>query len=278
MNKHYLVTDLDGTLLQPDASLSPFAVDVVKEALGKGMVISYATARSYISSNSVAGAIPWKHPLLLYNGALLFDPLERRVLDGAFLDSDITNDLIRYAKSGYLLCPLLFALDDMDNEKVLHEPFIRSGERQFAASRPNDKRFHELMELACPGSYRTLLLTFIGTIDELQPLADCIQRDYGERVHLHLMPDAYIENHYFLEISHANANKRDGLLLWAKHVGCKPEDIVVFGDNLNDIGLFQAAGKKIAVANAQPQLKTLADEVIAANSDDGVARFIQALQ
>lgn len=273
MSVYYALTDLDGTLLYPDATVSSYTREVITQLLEQGHVVSYATARSYTSSQAVVGSIPWKHPLVLYNGALLFDPVAKRKLGGAFLDSALTNELLKLGRS-FGHCPLLFALDEQDQERVLHEPLVRSGYQQFIASRPNDSRFRELPELICPDNAQTLILTYIGRHDELIPLLEAVKRNYEDSVHIHFMPDAYIADHYFLEISHPKANKRNGLLLWAQSVGCQPEAVIAFGDNLNDLGLLEAAGIKVAVGNAQPKLKELADYVIETNKEDGVAKFL----
>ncbi|MDF2961858.1 MAG: sugar/pyridoxal phosphate phosphatase YigL [Paenibacillus sp.] len=276
MGTLYVLTDLDGTLLLPDATVSPFTQKAITQLLDQGHVVSYATARSYTSSLAAAGSIPWKHPLVLYNGALLYDPVAKKKLGGAFLDNSLTNELLVTGRS-FGHCPLLFALDEDDTERVLHEPLVHSGYQQFAASRPNDKRFRELTALTCPETAQTLILTYIGHRDELLPLLEAVGSLYAGRVHVHFMPDAYIADHYFLEISHPMANKREGLKMWADSVGCKPEEVLAFGDNLNDLGLLEAAGTKVAVDNAQQKLKDMADLIIGANSEDGVAKYLLQL-
>lgn len=275
MSKGYYLTDLDGTLLRSNATLSDFTSHVVTRGLEEGAVISYATARSYTSSMAVASQIPWRYPLVLYNGALLFDPIQKRVLDGYFLSQAATEAIVALGRTRGLI-PLLFALDQEDQERVLHEKLRRTGDQQFAASRPNDTRFREVKELSCPESIRTLILTYIGLLEEVEPLRDAISASLGSAVHIHLMKDNYIADHYFLEFSHPLANKHEGLLLWAKHVGCTPEEITVFGDNLNDIGMFHAAGRKVAVENAHPELKQMATETVSCNDQDGVARYLEA--
>ena len=106
-------------------------------------------------------------------------------------------------------------------------------------SRPNDLRFREVEPLACHHTHRTLIITYIGLLDELEKIHAYVNDTYGMEVHTHLMKDLYIADHYFLEFSHFMANKQEGLLLWSKLVGCDPTEVTVFGDNLNDIGLFR---------------------------------------
>jgi Cof subfamily protein (haloacid dehalogenase superfamily) len=273
MKQGYYLTDLDGTLLRSDATLSPYTLHTVTEALHRGAVISFATARSYASSIRAVGEIPWKYPLVLYNGALLFDPIEFKVLDGHWLDNQITNDIIEYGRIRGIL-PLVFCLNPDDQEKVLHERLHRVGDVQFLQSRPNDPRFSCIEPLVCADTYRTLIITFIGMLEELQDIHRDILAEYGSKVHSHLMKDQYIPDHYFLEFSHSLANKQEGLRLWSKHVGCEPSEVTVFGDNLNDIGLFKVAGQKLAVRNAHPQIVKMADRLIDSNDQDGVAKYL----
>ncbi|MDR6549823.1 HAD-IIB family hydrolase [Paenibacillus qinlingensis] len=275
MKNTYFLTDLDGTLLRSQAKPSEFTISVLTQALEQGMVVSYATARSYQSSQAVASDIPWRYPLVLYNGAMLFDPIQKRVLDGRWLDSERCNTIIKMGKT-LGITPLLFALDEKDNERVMHERLERTGDLQFLASRPNDPRFQEVDELQNTAELRTLILTYIGLFNELLPLKTAVEALFGSEVHIHLMKDNYIEGHYFLEFSHREANKQMGLRLWAALVGCASEDVTAFGDNLNDTGMFLEAGYKVAVANAHPDLLQMADEIAGSNDEDGVAAYIAA--
>lgn len=260
-------------MLRSDATLSDYTRKVLAEGLAQGHMISYATARSFISSWNIVSAIPWRYPVLLYNGALLYDPVLRRKIDGRFLSADVTEAWIRVGKA-FGFSPLVFALGADEREWVLHERLQREGERRFYASRPGDPRFKEVESLENGLPPFPMMLTYIGLPEELQPLMEAGLRSFGSEVHVNFMPDSYISGHYFLEISHPLANKRDGLELWARHVGCAPGQITVFGDNLNDVPLFERAGFRIAVANAHPTLKSMADAVTGANDEDGVAAYL----
>jgi Cof subfamily protein (haloacid dehalogenase superfamily) len=271
-NKHFL-TDLDGTLLQSDATLSEYTINVICNAMKQGIIISYATARSYISSNKIVSVIPWKYPIVLYNGAVIFDPVSSKVIGGYWLDNETTNQIIEIGRKQGLI-PFLFALDEEDKERVFHEKLLRMGDLTFYESRPNDPRFGEMSLLECSDAFRTLIVTYIGLLHELEPLKDEVQRRFGNQVHIHLMKDQYIENHYFLEFSHSKANKKEGLKQWAELMHCMPEDVTAFGDNLNDLGMFETAGTKVAVSNAHPNLIALSTLVVESNDEDGVAKYI----
>jgi len=277
MEKQFILTDLDGTLLHSNSTLSPFSQAIFSKALAEGHVVSYATARSYVSSQTKVSAIPWKYPIILYNGALILEPLTQATVGGAWLSHDITNEVIALGKS-YDQVPFLFLLDENQHELVLHEPLRRPGEQGFYDSRPNDRRFHEVPLLQLNHlAKKVMIVTYIGTYEDLIPFYNELKLRYGSNIYLHFTLDTYLINQYFLEVSDPLANKGTAAIRWAELVGCLPEQVTVFGDNLNDLSMFEVAGKRLAVINARAELKEKADSLIASNDDDGVAHYIQNL-
>ena len=77
---------------------------------------------------------------------------------------------------------------------------------------------------------------------------------------------------FVFEAFSANASKGKTIRKSAERVGA--ERVVAFGDNLNDLPLFEGADIRIAVANAVPEIKASADFVCGANTEDGVVRYI----
>lgn len=274
MSKRIFITDLDGTLLRSDQSISELSAGILSHAMEQEVIISYATARGYTSSSGVTSAVAWKFPLILYNGALIYDGVSKSVIDGYWLDKDTTDGIIKIGKK-HGITPLYFSLDTEGKECVLHEALVREGDITFRAGRVDDPRFREVDCLECPEDHRTLILTYIVLLEEAELILKEVTEHFGDKVQTHLMKDYYIDNHYFLEFGHPKANKKEGLKLWAKHMNINIEDIVIFGDNLNDVGMFEAAGHKVAVKNAHETIKALADAIIESNDEDGVAKYIQ---
>ncbi|WP_249898136.1 Cof-type HAD-IIB family hydrolase [Paenibacillus sp. PK3_47] len=268
------VTDLDGTLLTSEQRLTDYTVRVLTEAMEQGVIVSFATARGYVSAASVVSEIAWRFPVILYNGALIYDTMNRQVVDGYWLDAVISGEIIETGRrSG--ITPFHFTMNDRDEERVFHEPPARAGDVCFYNSRLGDKRFRETDKLEVMDGHRTLVITYIGLLEELQPVYNAVHERFGAEIQIHFIRDLYIEDHYFLEFSHPKGNKSDGLKLWARHLGLETKDILVFGDHLNDLGLFAAAGTRVAVQNAHEELKMLADTVTASNNENGVAVFLE---
>ena len=87
-----------------------------------------------------------------------------------------------------------------------------------------------------------------------------------------MFPAEFFEGFYWLEILPANSGKGQAVdFLTEKY---KPKKVVCFGDNLNDLCMFERADVKVAPANAVEEIRKAADIVIGENSDDSVAKYI----
>ena len=80
-----------------------------------------------------------------------------------------------------------------------------------------------------------------------------------------------------VEFLHPAVSKGNALKVIAAELNIRPEEIVAFGDNHNDIGMLQFAGLGIAMGNAHEEVKSMADYVTSSNAEDGVAKAIEEL-
>lgn len=71
--KTLYVTDLDGTLLRTDDTVSPFTINTVNGLVDKGMLFTYATARSLVSASVVTKGLSARIPVIAYNGAFIYN-------------------------------------------------------------------------------------------------------------------------------------------------------------------------------------------------------------
>lgn len=88
----------------------------------------------------------------------------------------------------------------------------------------------------------------------------------------HYTEEIYSKGFFWLEVANSNANKRSAAEFLKDYL--KINELVCFGDNLNDKSLFQLADEKYAVENAYKPLKDIATGIIPSNNKDGVARFL----
>jgi Cof subfamily protein (haloacid dehalogenase superfamily) len=80
-----------------------------------------------------------------------------------------------------------------------------------------------------------------------------------------------------VEINREDATKGRALLALAKHLGLRREQVMAFGDGLNDIAMIENAGVGVAMGNAVDEVRRVADKITATNDEDGVAAVIETL-
>ena len=94
------------------------------------------------------------------------------------------------------------------------------------------------------------------------------------RLHVEFYQDTYYKGFWLMEVCSAAASKYNAVMELKKKYGF--DRIVSFGDNLNDLPLFQASDESYAVANAKNEVKEMATAVIGSNEDNGVAKWLEA--
>ena len=268
--KTLYVSDLDGTLLRSDISLSDFTVATVNELVEKGMAFTYATARSIESAGKLTSGLELKLPVVTRNGAVLADNATGQVLEKAVFKEDEISLLKKLLPElpvcGFVSC---FIGEKMIKNYIagVHSEGL-DGYIEY-----HGKSGHPLVcvedtdALFCgePG-----YVTLISDREFLEPVYDRVREYPGwECV---FSKDTY-RDEFWLEICPRNCTKAKSLLKLKERYGF--DKLVVFGDAVNDIPMFKLADEAYAVKDAIEELKHLATDVIGSNNEDAVAKFLK---
>ena len=260
------VSDLDGTLLQSSAKTSRYTNQTINALIEKGMLFSYATARSYLTACKVTAGLRTEIPLVVYNGAALVDGRDGTPMLKNFFGPEIgevLGDL--FANHIY---PIVYAY--LEGREVFSYIPARCtpGMEAFLASRKGDQRTRPVEDVAGLREGEIFYLTCIDKQDKLEPLYE----KYKSSCHCVLQTELYTQEQW-LEIMPLAASKSHAIEQLKKRLEC--ERVVVFGDGRNDMDMFEAADECYAVENAVPELKAMATAVIGGNDSDGVARWLE---
>ena len=264
--KNLYVSDLDGTLLRSNEVTSEYTNQVINSLVAKGMLFSYATARSLITAKKVTKGIKAKIPLIVYNGTFVFDNITEKILIANYFDNSVQSVLDDlFTNSVY---PIVYAyIDDKEKFSFVRE-LSTKGMEMFIASRKGDIRTNEVKTLSQLKEGDIFYITCIDSPEKLEPLYD----KYKDKYHCVYQTDIYT-NEQWLEIMPLEASKSNAIKQLRTMLEC--EKIIVFGDGKNDIDMFQMADESYAVENAHEELKKYATDVILSNDDDGVAKWLE---
>ena len=136
--KTLYVSDLDGTLLRSDETISTYTNQVINELAEKGMLFSYATARSYHTAHKVTKGLQAKIPLIVYNGAFIKDNVTGKVLiENGFQDDvrSVIDDLIQHD-----IYPTVYSLIDTKEKFSYVKDQCSKGMLRFLKTRQGDDR------------------------------------------------------------------------------------------------------------------------------------------
>ncbi len=127
--------------------------------------------------------------------------------------------------------------------------------------------------MAAALSEQVVCFTVIGEQPALKHLRRECDEHLGSSVALHLFPDSY-SGWSWLTICQSRATKDQAIEALKRMAGLDGARVTVFGDNTNDLSMFVAADRAIAVGNAIDEVKKAAHQVIGTNQEESVVRFI----
>ncbi|MDE6517807.1 MAG: HAD family hydrolase [Acetatifactor sp.] len=263
--KTLYISDLDGTLLQSSAKTSEYTNKTLNALIEKGMLFSYATARSYLTACKVTAGLRTDIPLVVYNGAALVDGRDGSPMLKNFFGAEIGKVLEDLFANG--IYPIVYAFLDGE-EKFSYIPArCTAGMAAFLDSRKGDMRTHPVADEESLLQGEIFYLTCIDQKEKLEPLYE----KYRDRYHCVFQKEIYTQEQW-LEIMPLEASKSHAITQLKKQLDC--DWLVVFGDGKNDMDMFEIADECYAVENAVPELKAMATAVIGSNDSDGVARWL----
>lgn len=266
-NKTLYVSDLDGTLLRGNQTLSEYTVNTLNDLVSKGMIFSYATARSYATSSIVTRGLDAKIPVIVYNGTFVLENGSKKQMLSHSFDFEEAKEIVRIMMAGGV-CPIVYSHVD-GCEKYFYCPDkISDATEAFLKTRRGDGRDNEVAdpELLCVGE--VFHYSCVDNPEKLLPLYESLK----DRFSCVYYKEIY-SGDWWLEVHPYGVSKANAVLELKKLMGC--DRVVCFGDGKNDISMFEIADECYAVANAELELKKIATAIIDGNNDDGVAKFLE---
>ena len=198
---------------------------------------------------------------------------EKEDIDICFIDETTANALIdEGAKLG--IYPFIIAINDAKNldESFITPITLNASQRKVLANYKHDPRL--IQEEDIRARKINIKLVYFGSQEELELLNAHFTSIFGDTLEFKLSPEKYFGD-YFLTILHPQGDKAHALKKVCEYNGIKHQELTVFGDSINDLGMFELAGTSIAVANALDAVKSKADIILEhTNDEDGVARYL----
>lgn len=262
-----IIFDLDGTLLNDEGFVGEETVKLVKQLRQTGVQFSFATGRLQSAIVDYAAQLEIKNPLVSLDGALIQSFPEQQTIFESFVPKKYVEKVLDFADRMLLKVALC------------HDEAIYYDEYNSAIPYMLDKFGARFREVESYSQYtdRVLEIVVAGEQnDAIKYIKGKLSFPYGFGLNL-----SYYKSHshrgiYYLEVRKKGTSKGDGFKRLARYLKINIADCAVIGDWYNDRSLFETGALKIAVANAVPEIKNMAQYITQrTNNEDAVSEFLE---
>lgn len=271
--KTLYVSDMDGTLLGNDSKVSATSAALISDLTRRGALITVATARTPATVVPLLAGIDTAAEAVVMTGAAVWNRPGSEYTNVRFMAPALVAEALDICRAVdihpfvYTLRPGEPMLDVYHAASAMNKP-----EENFYLERARLKlkRFHGSTPLPEHAARNTILFFGMGWRSNIEEAARVIAARLDCSVCCY--PDIFNPEVANIEVFAPGVSKATAILELKERLGA--DRLVVFGDNLNDIPMLGVADVAVAVENAFPQVKEIADVVIGPNFTDSVAKFI----
>lgn len=240
-----IILDLDGTLLRSDGSISEYTLNVLQECKNRGILVVIATARFWFKAEKYIHMISPDYAILADGTQIYHDG---KLIHGYAMAKSQSEGMIRE----------LLGKTDFNFVASVGKELLCSGTGIDETWRKTSE-FKNLSEISV---YK--IAAVLKEYEEAKELAE----KYDCRLYSYRDEDLY-------GFASSNSGKYQAVAALGELLQISLEEMIAFGDDENDYEIIKNVGRGIAVANAIPMIKEVADDITESNNDDGVARYIE---
>lgn len=266
-NIKIIVSDLDGTLLSDSGVIGIETKQLISQLQDCGVIFALATGRLHSAVTGIAKELSIKSPIISLDGSMI-----RSTMDGSRIYES-------FVKKKHVRRALKFAEEQLLNIVLCHDEAIYYTDRNSNMPMLSDKYGAKYKEVTSYDDYidRTLeVVLFSDAANSMRYVRDRFLFPFSIGSNISFYKSHRHPNISFLEIRRSGSTKGKGLERLLKHHKIKPNQAAVLGDWYNDISLFETDAFKVAVANAIPEIKRMADMVTSkSNNEEGAAKFFK---
>lgn len=255
-----VATDLDGTLVRADGSVSDYTREVLAAVEAHGVPVVFVTGRPLRWAEEVFEHVGEHGLAIISNGALVWDVEADRARLTREIDPVLGLEVSRAIRAA--VPGSAFAIENLDGI-VLEPGFI---ERHDLADGARRAPLEEL--------FAQPVLKLLARHEELSPREFW---DLAEDASQGRLVITWSSSTTLLEISAPEVTKASTLALLCAELGVEAADVVAFGDMPNDLPMLGWAGTSYAMANAHESVLAVADHIAPDHDEDGVARTLAEL-
>ncbi len=266
-----IASDLDGTLLRSDKTISQETIDTLYQLNAKGILFVPSTGRTHKELPKDILNLPFLHYGLCVNGGGIFDYKKNEYIYEKTIDKQTALDILNFSKT-----------------LEVYPSFVMKGNRYICANKEN-QILDDIKKIAVP----SIIQTSYGCHDMetfIQESKQDVQKFLFYSKDESLTKDIVLKfsnafpnlsiccsGPLYIEVNAASINKGNALQILCQHLQIDLQDTIAFGDASNDIDLLKRAGCAVAMSNGTEEVKQYADIIADRNDHDGLKKILQSI-
>lgn len=272
-NKGTLVLDIDGTLLSSEKKLTKRTKEALIEAQKQGWLLVLASGRPTNGLVHLAKELEMDRfggALVAFNGSRVLDAKTHRVLFEQAMSVEEGKAVLEHMKKFDVI--VLIDRDEYMYTNDVFKTIERNGKRFEVIeyeSRSNNYLLCEKKDLAAFVDFPLNKILTAATPAYLQAHWKEMAAPFQDRLNSMFTAD------FYFEFTAKGIDKAQALRKTMEKLGCRPEDMIAFGDAQNDRSMLEMAGVGIAMGNATDELKQVSDVITCSNDEDGIAVYLE---
>lgn len=271
MNIQLLISDLDGTLLRSDSTLSEYTRSVLEKAARRGIKIAVATGRAYAAMPACVSDFPCFDYAVTSNGAAVYEMHTHTLLRHHVLAQRSAEALIAYALEHHLGLELICGGKAYGERYYFEHPkHFHFNQRSWDYLNATRTKIENLDDFLKEN------ITALESIDFVLP--SCDAREDIEKIFCK-DTSLYITSSYptIIEFSAKGCGKANALRFLMEQEHIAPAQVIAFGNADNDVEMMRLARYGVATANAPAEVRAQCASTCESCDDDGVAQFLESI-
>ena len=281
--------DIDGTLLDSYGNISKENIEAIKKAKEQNIEVVLTSGRMPKAMLAIASEANANNYLICGNGAMIYDVNKEEIIYNNYLSKKKLLEIIKICEENSIYYSI-YTQNSIITKSLNYNVLFYHQEN---ASKPDGKKTNicitediyqyvlnrketDYTKITICDDNNIIFNSIIKKLREVKGI-DVLDVGHMSRKLMKLGTELHSIEYFYTEITNENANKWTAIEKLIEHLGIQKEEVVAIGDNINDEPMIRNAGLGVAMGNASPYIKSIAEKIVADNNSSGVAEAIKAI-
>ena len=280
--------DLDGTMLNQYGIVTQKTKESIEKAQQNGIEVVIASGRPIDSIKTIAKEIQSEKYFISGNGAIIYDIAKKEIIYENILKKQKVLDIIKICEENSIYYNIytekeIIAKSLQCNVLYYHKENLNKEEKNKTHINIIDNiydyianREEKVLKITVCDSTQSIFNSIMRKLKEIDDI-EVLEVSHMSRKMIRQGTEEIPIEYFYTEVSAKNVDKWNAIKVLKEKMQINTDEIVAIGDNINDEMMIKNAGLGIAMGQSHPHIKEIADKVVSANTEDGVAEALDSL-